>query len=99
MKMVKSFLTMAIVLGAFITTVSTAVYASTWEKGNGSDLYGLPHVTQVHSDMGFAKLDFGNETYGLPQVTQGHNANMAWAKVDFGEDLYGLPYAGSFHKM
>ncbi|MDH5637853.1 MAG: hypothetical protein OEZ04_05130 [Nitrospinota bacterium] len=98
MSFFKSIFTAAIILGAFMTMVSTAVYAASWDKMNDAESYGLPHVAQVHMDKGQPQLDHGSDGYGLPHVTGWHDSKMAFEKVDFGGDLYGLPYAGSFHK-
>ncbi|MDH5477982.1 MAG: hypothetical protein OEY50_06600 [Nitrospinota bacterium] len=101
MSLFKSMFTTAMVLGAFLTMVSTAVYASSWDRMNESELYGLSHVTEVHKvqmNKGFEKLDYGPDAYGLPHIAGGHDITMSFQKADFGEDLYGLPYAGTFHK-
>ena len=98
MSLFKSIFTVAIVLGAFMTMVTTAVYAASWDKMNEAELYGLPHVTQVHMDKGQTQLDYGSDGYGLPHLTGWHDSKMVFEKIDHGRDLYGLPYAGIFHK-
>ncbi|MDH5508927.1 MAG: hypothetical protein OEZ32_01080 [Nitrospinota bacterium] len=98
MSLIKSIFTAAIVLGAFMTMVTTAVYAASWDRMNGAELYGLPHVSDVHMDKGQPQLDYGSDGYGLPHVSGGHDTEMKFEKIDFGGDLYGLPYAGNFHK-
>ena len=98
MRFAKTVFTTAIILGAFITTISTAVYASSWDYQGGKDLYGLPHVAQVHMESNTTQLDFGSDGYGLPQVAIQHG-KRAFDKADFSGDLYGLPYAGNFHMI
>ena len=100
MKMLKSITTMAAVMVFGITTLATAVFAASWEKGNyGSDLYGLPHGAQVHTEKMASQLDFGSDGYGLPHAAKVHGAKMGWDKIDFGSDIYGLPHGDKFHVM
>jgi hypothetical protein len=100
MKILKSMSMVAAAAVFGVTVVSTAVFAATWEKGGyGPELYGLPHVAQVHTEKAGAQLDFGSGGYGLPSVMAAHNVKKSWEKIDFGPDVYGLPNVGMVHKM
>ena len=96
MRHFKTAFMVVMVSGAFITAVSSAVFAAGWEKSMNNELYGLPDVTNVH-EGNYAKIDFGQDMYGLPHMADGHENDFA--KINYGTELYGLPHTGQSHNV